>query len=116
MSLEAVASRMGEATNRRGMLKRLGAAGLVSAAYFGGVATPAAQAVCTRSGCDFCRCPSSCSRTCQWCWWGRCHTHSDGTRHKHLCCEGYGPVSSAYCNGQCSVGLNCSFFGGTRGC
>lgn len=116
MSLETMASRMGDTTNRRGVLARLGAAGLASAAWFAGVKTQEAHAICTTHGCDFCECPSSCSRTCQWCWWGRCHTHNDGSRRRHLCCEGYGPVSSSNCSGQCAIGLICSFYGSSQAC
>lgn len=114
MTLERLADQMGGVSNRRGFLRRLGAAGLASAAYLGATA-PRAEALCTTHGCDLCRCPGSCSYTCSWCWWGRCHNHN-GNRRQHRCCEGYGPVSPANCSGQCSFGLNCSFLGNSRNC
>ena len=115
MTLEDVAKHVGGATDRRSFLTKLGAAGLGAVGLLG-LGAPRAEALCTTHGCDFCRCPTSCSYTCSWCWWGRCHTHSDGRRRRHRCCEGYGPVSSSYCSGQCSFGLNCSFYGASQSC
>lgn len=116
MALEAMAQRIGEVTSRRRVLARFGAAGLASAAYIGGVDPPSAQALCRRHGCDFCNCPGCSGYTCAWCWWGRCHRHSNGVRYQHRCCEGYGPVAPQYCNGQCHGGQVCSFYNGRRRC
>lgn len=116
MTLESMADRVGGLSNRRKFLGRLAGAGLASLGYLGLTARDA-QALCNTHGCQYCQCPTSCSYTCAWCWWGSCHTHSGGGRYQHKCCEGFGPVSPSYCSpSNCSVGFICSFQGGTRAC
>jgi len=120
MSLETLTHKVGSFTDRRAFLAKLGAAGLASAAYLGGVATPSAEALCSRHGCDFCVCPNSSfcggGNWCVWCWWGGCgrHNGAHANPRQHQCCEGY--ILGGNCNGGCGSGWNCSFYGDSRGC
>lgn len=117
MSTETIVRSIGDFASRRRFLSRLGAAGVASALYVGGVRAQEAQAACFEHGCNLCNpCTNGCGGyTCSWCWWGSCHKNpSGGGYHRTLCCEGFGPVSS--CGPRCNNGWVCSFYGGSTGC
>lgn len=123
MNLESMATSLGRETDRRSMLKKLAGGGMGLAGALGlGAASAEAYHTgggghFTSHGCNLCYPKSTCSYTCAWCWWGGCHRHNNGVRYQHKCCEGYGPVSPSYCDGNCRWGLlKCSFNGGRRRC
>lgn len=117
MSLETLTERVGEFTDRRRFITKLGAAGLASAAYIGGVKTPMAQALWVNHGCALCQTPSACGpHYCAWCWMGSCGTHGGAhpTPKQHQCCEGYRAGSN--CGGDCTAYNICSWLGNTNNC
>ena len=117
--MESTIERVGEYTDRRGVLRRGGAAALTLAATMVGVRAAPGGAYgihgSATHGCGLCRSAGSCSYTCAWCWWGSCHTNVGGSSHHQTqCCEGYSNFSG--CTGGCTSALTCSFYGGQRPC
>lgn len=118
MSLETLTEKVGEFTDRRHFMVKLGTAGLASAAYIGGVSAPRAEAQgCNMHGCGLCQCPGPCGpHYCAWCWRGGCGLHqgAHASPKEHQCCEGYRAGSN--CGGSCTAYQICSFLGNTYDC
>src|SRR5687768_5052658 len=117
MSAETLVSALGQVSDRKTLLRKVGAAGFGSLLFVMGMETEQADAQCFQHGCNLCNpCTPPCpALTCSWCWWGSCHRNPDGSnRHQTLCCEGF--VAGQRCAGDtCNVA--CSYFGGTAyGC
>jgi hypothetical protein len=127
MSAERVATMLGELTDRKGLLKKAGAAGLGSALFMLGSRAPAAEAqVCFQHGCHLCdSCRNPCNPPdwlltgCSWCWTGACHMNPGGSSwHVTWCCEGYNSTVTV-CDGNCRThdqGWVCSFLGESMPC
>lgn len=117
MSAERLAESLGALTDRKGLLRKAGAAGLASALFVMGRRPAPAEAIRFQHGCGLCdtslaSCPTL---ACTWCWYGDCHTNPGGSsRHRTHCCEGY--RSGSHCAGDCFDHWACSFFGGNIPC
>ncbi len=133
MSADTLARTLGEISDRKTVLKRVGALGFGSALFLLGVRPQKAHAQsesdldllvtevtelggrCFTHGCNLCSgCASECppGLDCYWCWWGNCHVNPGGGRaHQTLCCEGYATRESNCPTGACPS--TCSYYAGT---
>jgi hypothetical protein len=111
MTVERLAETVGDVADRRGFLKRTGAA-TIALLGLAGLVPGKASALYTTHGCDLCQAPGSCGPElyCAWCWIGRCHYHN-GTPHRQKCCEGYRQTT---CSGSCPS--YCSYIFGSYAC
>lgn len=110
MSLETLTERVGEVTDRRRFLRRVGVGGLAVVLGFLGI-TPEARALVYYKCCELCRSPGGCSRDpiCIWCW-DCCHNG-----YKWRCCEYFSAswpcnrsCTNVYCSTATDLGSRCS--------